>query len=822
MGQLARRYIAGAILWLAGSGSGWCGDRSDPDDASSEIPPAFWFDALPWESSADTAPSPVDQAAGNMTVIELDPIPPADEFGPLTDRADPPRSIDEIIVTAQKREESLQSVALTVSAFSSEVLDAKGVVDQKDLQLLTPGLQYAEMAGYSVIFLRGVGSDAFQATVDSSIATYIDGLYVPYTSHQAQALGSVEQVEILKGPQGILYGRNAVGGAINITTSKPGDKFEADVSMDIGNFDRFFTKAHIAAPMTDSLSVGLAGLFNTRESYWKRLVDDGVKYLDYEDAGGKLDLQWRPSKLLELRSSYYTLAHQSAGSLAGTLTRASMLSQAAGLQVNDKPFTTGANPDVGIDFDLDVYAVTAWLQTNSFGIKSISGWQDMLNRAQYDYDSTERAAADFLALPQFARAFTQELQVLSNDAGSDRWQWIVGAYFEDSHKGIENAVVKIPVQSFLLGYPVPTALGLGNALSSLPGPTADATAVITVHGSVKTSAYAVFGQTTWYPKPSLSFTLGLRYSSERRSIGDAGSEFSLAGLPGSAETPPAPLFPPLTGNYAKRSQAYSDVSPKATIAINPAHDVMLFASYAQGFKAGNFNGINVSTPPQQVDPETVKSYEIGLKSDLAGRSVRFNLSLFRNEVYDGQIQFSSVLGGSLVSLENASRYTIKGADIELIWALSPRLVLTAAGNLMDGRYIEFMGSGFNQNTGLVQRDIDFSGNDTVRTPKRTLAIGLSYLIPFRHLDIEIGGDTYYNSGYFYNPANTVNEAAYRVQSVRVSALHSRSGTRVSLWARNVGNEVYATQRLENDFGVTTFYAPQRTYGVTFQWSYGRA
>jgi iron complex outermembrane recepter protein len=797
--------------------------RASAQDASAE---SQWSQAVPdedldelWWSPQQTAPEPAmatapEDNAEPVQLIAVDPIRPAEEPAPLSASRGSRLAIEEIIVTAQKREESVQSVPLTISAFSGDVLDAKGVVDQKDLQLITPGLQYGEMAGYSIIFIRGVGSDAFQATVDSSVATYIDGLYIPYTSHQAQALGSVERVEVLKGPQGTLFGRNTVGGAINVTTKKPGDSFEAAITADFGNFSRMFTKAYLSAPLTDSLGISLAGLYNVRDSYWERLVDDGAEYREYKDVGGKVTLSWRPSDWFELDGAYYTLTHESAGSLAGTLTRASLIGQAAGLPTNDEPFKTGANPDVGIDFDLDIYAVTGLLRTDWFDIKSISGWQDMLNFAHYDYDSTEVSLIDFFAFPQFAKVFTQELQILSNDSAPHWWRWIIGGYFEDSHKGFENVPVKVPVQSLLLGYLGGLGTQLQNVLTGLPGGLAtDATAVVTLHGSVETSAYAVFGQTTFDMTPWASLTLGLRYSSEKRSIDDASSDVTLENVLGQ-NTPPTQLL-----SYEKRSQEYSDLSPKVTLDFKPTQDMLVYASYAEGFKAGNFNGINLTMPPQQVEPEKVQTYEVGLKSDLFDRRVRFNFSVFRNEVADGQIQFISLLSGGLVAFENASAYTIDGADVELTWAITQNLIFNAVGNYLDGRYDDFVGSGFNENTGVLERDIDFSGNDTVRSPRKTATLSLSYFMELGSFDFEIAGDTYYNSGFFYNPANTVEESAYRVHSARLSGLHRRSGVRLTLWGRNLTDEVYTMQKFEHDFGVTTIYAPQRTYGVTLQWNY---
>lgn len=261
------------------------------------------------------------------------------------------------------------------------------------------------------------------------------------------------------------------------------------------------------------------------------------------------------------------------------------------------------------------------------------------------------------------------------------------------------------------------------------------------------------------------------------------------------------------------------MSPKATLDFKPFDDVLVYASYSEGFKAGNFNGINLNLPPQQVDPELVKSYELGWKSDLFDRRLRLNLALFRNEVTDGQVQFISILSGGLVAFQNAAAYTIDGADVELTWAITPNLVANVIATYLDGSYDEFVGSGFNENTGVLSRNIDFSGNDTIRTARYSGNAGLNYFFQLLGLDWEIGGDAYYNDGFYYNPANTIEEKDYVVYNARLSALHPGSNVRLTLWGKNLDDEVYTLQKFEHDFGVTTIYAPQRTFGVTFQWDY---
>jgi len=159
-------------------------------------------------------------------------------------------ALEEVVVSARKMSADTQDVSTSIAAYSGDELNAKGISDIKDLQNVTPGLIVTEMASYSLIFLRGIGSDSFQGPIDSSVATYMDGLYITYTSSQAQSLGVVESVNVLKGPQGTLYGRNAVGGAIVVETKKPSyQEVEAVVSAEAGNFNLLKGKAHLSGPV---------------------------------------------------------------------------------------------------------------------------------------------------------------------------------------------------------------------------------------------------------------------------------------------------------------------------------------------------------------------------------------------------------------------------------------------------------------------------------------------------------------------------------------------------------------------------------------------
>lgn len=229
------------------------------DGPVAELPPDGTSADAPAEPPAtDTAAAGADAPAddGMLPTIAVPETPPPVE----TDReANPSRLIEEVVVTAQKREENLQDVPISVAAFTGDELEARGVNDPTALAAITPGLTYNNLVGYSLIYIRGVGSDAFEPTADQSVATYIDGVYLPFAHGLAQEFVKLERIEVLKGPQGTLFGRNATGGAINIITRKPTDALEIDLDGTLAKFSDREAKAFISGPIFDTLKGSISG-----------------------------------------------------------------------------------------------------------------------------------------------------------------------------------------------------------------------------------------------------------------------------------------------------------------------------------------------------------------------------------------------------------------------------------------------------------------------------------------------------------------------------------------------------------------------------------
>eukprot|EP00456_Euglypha_rotunda_P053149 TRINITY_DN4286_c0_g1_i4.p1 TRINITY_DN4286_c0_g1~~TRINITY_DN4286_c0_g1_i4.p1 ORF type:complete len:322 (-),score=78.08 TRINITY_DN4286_c0_g1_i4:11-949(-) len=230
---------------------------------------------------------------------------PAQEATPEAAQSAPRnRFIEEVVVTAQKREENLQDVPISVQAFSAEALDARGISDPVALATITPGMTYSQTASYSIIYIRGIGTDAFIPSADMSIATYIDGVYFPFSHGLAQNFGAVERGDVLKGPQGTLFGRNSTGGAINVVTKKPGRDFEASFQSSYGNYNDFQERGYVNVPIGDTLAVSVSGLYNHSEFYYDLTPSSPHQPLPPEiSKGGRVRANWAPNEYFDITLS---------------------------------------------------------------------------------------------------------------------------------------------------------------------------------------------------------------------------------------------------------------------------------------------------------------------------------------------------------------------------------------------------------------------------------------------------------------------------------------------------------------------------------------
>ena len=742
--------------------------------------------------------------------------------------------IEEVIVTAQKRSENIQDVPIAISAFTGDQLDAKGISDPSGLQATIPGLIYDSIANFAVIYLRGVGTDAFIPSADLSVATYIDGVYYPFSFNLARAFGSVERVEVIKGPQGTLFGRNATGGAISILTKGPdSEEWGGDLQLSYARFKEYESRLFVSGPLTDTLSMSGSIIYNTKDDYYTLSSDSTTPNIQsYQDKGFNVKLEWAPFDNFDMMLNLLSLRTRGAGSALFVQEDPSTIGELLSLNTADEgDYTVGSSANAWDYTSLDVSSLSVNWRLKPFDLKSISAYQDFNAQQQADFDGTQVELISFRTAPLgspgagpggLGRVFTQEFQVLSNDEGwlSDQQvDWIVGAYYLDSTAGFDAVEFGVAGLDSIFDLsndlPIPAYLDIVNDLiQALPIPNIlpDIGATIRTAGRLDTESVALFSQATWAPVDWFDLTVGARYQEEKREVYKAGVD---AVVFVNGEQNIVDAF-----TYAPEKIEASDFSPKIALSVKPTDSTMFYISYAKAFKSGSFNIINLTESPTKIKSETVSNYEIGLKTDFFDRRLRVNGAIFRSEIDDLQSQFLSFFSGGVVQFQNADLAVINGADLAVTWAVTSTLVFDISGTWLDGIYDKFPdASGFDPQTGLLSTGNDYSGNTIVRNPEFTGSAGVNYFLDIWGGPLEFGVDAYYNDGFFYDAQNSTEQPHYYTLSGRVSYLYEDWGLRLTAFGDNVNNAERYLFKFPNDFGVVSKRNSPAIYGVRLNWEF---
>jgi iron complex outermembrane receptor protein len=733
------------------------------------------------------------------------------------------RMLEEVVVTATKRAENLQDVPISVAAFSGDMLAAMGVDDPTDLQAITPGLTYNSATGFSIVYLRGVGSDAY-LMADPSVATYIDGVYYPFSSGLAQSFGRVERIEVLKGPQGTLFGRNTTGGAISITTEKPNiEEFYGSIEASYGSFDTKKASGLINIPITDHWATTLAVFHNLSDNYYTFDSDSIQQGIPEEVAKG-----YRLKTMLAYENFDVLLAtvrvDQSGFNTAlAPNTNPSALTASLGGEKQARNHTASVNAPINFDIDSTVYFAETNFRFNKFDSKLILSKQSLLNpECLTDFDGTNAPIISF-GSPTFSDVKTAELQFISNEDswGSSWLEWIGGFYYIDSVAGLDpkfslfggehGDVLGIPISDVLALLPTP----LSNLLNSVP---LTGGVNLGLHGLLSTESTAAFLQTTFKLTDWAELTLGGRYQEEQRIVLKSSTQIL------SGDDSETTLFDWANDGVGDTSVESTNFSPKVALNFYPNDALMIYLSWQEGYKSGTFNTINVTDDIDYAEPEDVVAYELGAKYSNSN-GFTLNGAIFQTEIENIQVQFTSLLNGGAVTFENAGAGRIRGIDFDskiLVFpSLVDDLVFSLSGAYLDAIYTDYKnGSGFDEETGIFVGGQDFTGNRMVRTPEYTATMAISKTFMFKPGPLEVTVDGYYNSGYPYQAQNTLFfEEEYYLINARASFLIEEWDLRITASGKNLNDAVYAYSQFPNDFGRLEALAPPTNYSLALQWNF---
>ncbi len=504
------------------------------------------------------------------------------------DAADGSR-LDEVVVTAQRSTERLQDVPIAVSALSSVQLEERQIVTTNDLGRSVPNLVASNNVGLSTasaFFLRGVGQDESIATSDPAVGTYVDGVYISRQVANNAYLYDIERIEVLRGPQGTLYGRNTSGGAVSIITRKPGADVRGVLEGSYGNYGRYDLKASLSGPLSSTLFGGVSAFVAKQDEGFQQNITTRGEGFNRDSQGVRAALRWTPTESFEVNLSADTVSEKPLAVLP--------IAVGPGGATRDLFVARTGYPSHKQDVKQQSVTLQAsW--TQDWGVvQSITGWRKLDQKFDLDLSDNPRPLATLLTDATF-KQFSQELSV-TGQAFDKKLSWVVGAFYmtEDNESFIEDDY---------------RGLGLFIFDKVLKN---------------ESDSYAVYGQATYRPVEAIGITLGGRWTHEKKTV-DVRQTAQIPGLGN------VPLFN--TADVRKlgtpTAPVFEDFNPKIAIDYRIQPGVTAYVSYTEGFKSGGWNGRALSAAEfVDVKAENVKSYEAGLKSEWFDRRLRINARLF--------------------------------------------------------------------------------------------------------------------------------------------------------------------------------------------------
>lgn len=691
---------------------------------------------------------------------------------PQSDTNNSSGQIEDIIVTAQRRTESAQSVPISLQSFSSESLQKTAVRDTEGLTAVVGGLIIQPTSARPAIFLRGVGSNSTSTT--PVVLTFIDGVYDPFG--RSTDLVNIASVEVLKGPQGTLFGRNATGGVIQITTKPPSETLGARVEVGYGNYDTVDTSAYVTGGLARGLAMDLSLSRSNQGDGFGTNVFNGEDVFFTKKFSARSRLRWEISD-----ASTLTLAGDYS-QIRGTVgTNVSPAVGYGSLYVNGALRQRGTSFYPG-DFDVNAGPITPYYTGKEYGgsltFESRIGGMTFRNITAYhrggehfkiDFDGGPANAINLVNDRSPQKAFTQELQLLSN--GSGPLQWVAGAfYFKQT-----NAVT-------------PFSIAVNAAYS---------------HDSDE--SIAPYAQATYEILPRTKLTLGGRFTVETRKINGYV-------LVNGVEA---------TNRRGSLSQTFREPTWRAALDHKFSDTILVYGSVSRGFNSGFYNQSNVAgfaneTQNPAVKPEFLTAYEMGAKTDFFDRRLRFNLSGF---IYDYKGLQQQIFNQGAVTTINAASARIKGIDLEITARPVRSLTLSLSGTYLDAKYKSYplapnyllQANGSLSAVGTA----DAAGNMIVNAPRLTYTVSASHDLPTSIGTFTTSVNMNYRGKTFVDPANRFALPTRYLVNATERWTSSDGHLFASIWVKNLFDKRYDYAiNILAPAGLVGQTAPPRTYGLS--------
>jgi len=704
------------------------------------------------------------------------------------------RGIEEVVVTAQKREQSLMDAAIDVTAFSGIQLREAGIDDVFGMAKAIPGLTIQNTGANPQIFMRGVGTRITGTGLDSAVAVYVDDRFVTRQTGQVFDIYDVERVEVLKGPQGVLFGRNSTGGAIRIITAEVSDELEGELNFGYGTEEYQMASGFVNVPVTDNFGIRISAQSRQRDAFKENIFEGGADFDDLDAQSVRVKARWDVSDNSTLKFSYdRSKATDLSSSGAVSLDRGNPRGVALG------GITTSERDKIASSLGTDPFYGSPKIESDSFQLRFETSLSDSLDLVAYlhyadfrsakpgDYDGTSFQDIEVESAFFDASDVGFGIELSSNSDGP--LSWVVGA---NAFEGDAESDFDLRV-----------------------GPAGGGkTRLSTGYGFYDNTAYGVFGSFDYDLNERWTLTVGGRYTYEDK-------ENSLAtSLIAVATVSPVP---------ASDGESWNEFTPKVTLTYNLDNGI-IYGTFASGFKSGGYNHpLKVGAV---IQPETIDMIEVGYKADLSD-SVRLTSAFFAYSYDDLQVT-KAASGGGTVTTENATDSDIMGLDVDLTWAATEKLTLRFNAEYLDTEYKDYETAGRAPNTVLTGDPaaigygfvfFNAEGQEMLRAPELAAYLSMQYDSPIdvggREGSLSLNMNYAWKDDYLFDfevdPLVDVTQDAHGILNARATLTIDKVS--LSVWGKNLTDEVYFFDKVVAGTNNRGNYGHPRTYGVDFAYRF---
>lgn len=689
------------------------------------------------------------------------------------------QEIEEIVVSAQKKDENLQDVPISISVVSAEEIDRANIRTMQDMQLKTPGLVFSTDTTWARPYIRGIGTQHSNAGLETSTATYVDDVYVQRQLGAIFEMLDTESIQVLKGPQGSLYGRNATGGAILITSANPVAQSEGFVKVDYGRFNRRQIEAMVNQPLSDAVIVRLAARWVEDDGYGTNTAD-GAELFSRRGPMARAKIDWTPSEDIHfLLSSEYMNTWSAPGFHQSVFKDALCVTCTIfDLPPAEGKYATRENttPDIQIQYAFQVLRGNFRLDRHE--LTTITSYRQHKWDGVLDLDLSTEEFQNFSG-KEFADTFSQEVRLASDLSGA--FNYLVGVNY-----GRDNS----RFYSDIFGSSFGAAGGIRN------------------RGQVVAESISAYAEGYYSFADHWKLTLGGRYSHDDKELDSQNDQIA------------AVVF---GIDRFGASANFSRFTPRAVLAYT--NDLgNFYLTYNQGFKSGGISTPAFS-PVAQIAPEVIDSVELGAKLAFLENRIRSNIAVFHYKHKDLQVTFTDVASGGSIT-ENAASVKATGVEIETEMAVTDRLQAGVGAQFMDGKFEDFPASTSFEPTalGFALSNANLTNTRLSNAPRWSGFANMSYTFPLPGgWDANLAANARYTTDYDFVPGAGGSLRVDRQPAVMLANVtgyvEPAENLRVGFYVNNATDRYYFNTIETGQLGAFRVPAPPRTYGITLAYRF---